>query len=305
MKFWVANTDREWIGYLSHQHPDEVNFWQPHARKPANLEPGTPFIFKLKAPWNAVVGGGHFVRFTVMPCFLAWEAFREKNGARTLGEFMARVADLRGESVRPGTEIGCNILTEPFFFQEEDWIKTPVNWKRNIVVGKSYDSEEDHGRELWASILTRLGHIHDSVGPNHDYARYGSDYLARARLGQGAFRMLVTDAYHRRCAISNEKTLPALEAAHIKDYSESGPHRVSNGLLLRADIHRLFDDGYVTIVPDLIFLVSSRVREEFENGKEYYRFHGQRIQNRPDSAADQPSPEFLRWHNDQRFEKIL
>jgi putative restriction endonuclease len=36
------------------------------------------------------------------------------------------------------------------------------------------------------------------------------------RLGQGAFRLLVTDAYQRRCAVTGERTLPVLDAAHIR-----------------------------------------------------------------------------------------
>ena len=56
----------------------------------------------------------------------------------------------------------------------------------------------------------------------------GSIYSSR--LGQGAFRVVVTEAYHRRCAISGEKTLPVLEAAHIKPYTQEGPHEISNGL---------------------------------------------------------------------------
>ena len=101
-----------------------------------------------------------------------------------------------------------------------------------------------------------------------------------------------------------KKTLPVLEAAHIKDYSQSGPHRTNNGLLLRADIHRLFDDGYVTIDPDFNFLVSKRVKEQFENGKEYYRFDGKKLQNLPESLNDLPSEEFIKWHNEQRFEHV-
>ncbi|HEY8423583.1 MAG TPA: HNH endonuclease signature motif containing protein, partial [Clostridia bacterium] len=65
--------------------------------------------------------------------------------------------------------------------------------------------------------------------------------------GQGAFRVLVTDAYNRQCAVSGEKILPALEATHIKPYSKEGPNDVKNGILLRADIHKLFDAGYITI----------------------------------------------------------
>jgi len=47
-------------------------------------------------------------------------------------------------------------------------------------------------------------------------------------------------------------------------------HEVSNGLLLRSDIHRLFDAGYVTVTPDYEFKVSGRLREDFNNGETYY-----------------------------------
>jgi putative restriction endonuclease len=90
------------------------------------------------------------------------------------------------------------------------------------------------------------------------------------RLGQGAFRVLVTDAYGRRCAISNERTPPFLEAAHIRPYSENGPHQLSNGLLMRSDLHRLFDLRYITVDPDRrCTVISNRIREEFENGRDY------------------------------------
>jgi len=80
--------------------------------------------------------------------------------------------------------------------------------------------------------------------------------------------VIVTDAYERRCAITGERTLPVLEAAHIKPYSSGGPHEPENGLLLRSDLHTLFDQGYVTVdAHQLKVVVSSRIREEFENGE--------------------------------------
>ena len=130
--------------------------------------------------------------------------------------------------------------------------------------------------------------------------RYGEPVLVFPRLGQGSFRVLVTDVYERRCAITRERTLPALEAAHIKPFSEQGPHRVDNGLLLRSDIHRLFDSGYVTVTSDHHFEVSNRIKEEFDNGEEYRALHGKRIWV-PPSPGLQPSPDFLTWHNDNVF----
>jgi len=130
--------------------------------------------------------------------------------------------------------------------------------------------------------------------------RLGAPMLVLPRLGQGTFRIAVTDAYQRRCAVTEERTLPVLEAAHIRPYSRDGAHEVSNGLLLRTDLHKLFDRGYVTVGPDRRFEVSSRIKEEFENGRDYYALHGRllRLPKRPDL---QPSPATLEWHRNKVF----
>ena len=105
----------------------------------------------------------------------------------------------------------------------------------------------------------------------------------------------------RRCAITGERTLAVLEAAHIRPYAESGPQLVSNGLLLRSDLHALFDRGYVTITDDLHVEVSPRIREEFKNGREYYKYHGQTLVNVPRGPFEHPARDFLRWHNETVF----
>ena len=99
--------------------------------------------------------------------------------------------------------------------------------------------------------------------------RFGEPVLVKPRLGQGAFRIAVTDAYRRTCAVSGGKVLPALDAAHIKPYALGGQHELSNGILLRRDIHSVFDAGYVTIDEQYRFVVSERVKTEFNNGEEY------------------------------------
>ena len=73
------------------------------------------------------------------------------------------------------------------------------------------------------------------------------------RLGQSSFRLEVLAAYELRCAVTGERTLPVLEAAHIKPFSLVKAHSVDNGLSLRSDIHRLYDQGYVSVTPDLVF----------------------------------------------------
>ena len=61
--------------------------------------------------------------------------------------------------------------------------------------------------------------------------------------------------------------------------------------------YTLFDRGYMTVTPDHSIEVSSRIKQEFENGKEYYRLHGDEIRL-PQMRDRRPSVDFLRWHNE-------
>ena len=71
-------------------------------------------------------------------------------------------------------------------------------------------------------------------------------------------------------------------------------------MLFRRDIHSLFDAGYVTIAPDLHFEVSRRIKEEFENGRQYYELHGREIAL-PDDSQSRPNRAALEWHNEKRY----
>jgi len=306
VKIWVGVTDDDWFDYLASHKPDEVNFWQPSGGRVFRvLQPGELFLFKLHSPNNYIVGGAHFVRSTPLPASLAWEAFERKNGVRSLDELLARIRKYRRDNTEADPTIGCNILAEPFFLSRSQWIPVPRGWSPNIVQGKSYDSEAPEGRALLDALREVLATVREDglaqTFPDVEGPRYGTEYLTRGRLGQGAFRVLVTDAYTRRCAITGEKTLPVLEAAHIRPYASQGPHRVSNGLLLRSDLHTLFDRGYVTVTPELKVEVSKHLKEHWQNGREYYAHHGKELVNKPPSVQDQPDAEFLSWHNENRF----
>jgi putative restriction endonuclease len=298
----IAVTDGDWFDTLR-ELPNlaEVNFWAPSAVSFRALQAGELFLFKLHAPRNVIVGGGIFAYANALPCSLAWEAFHEANGARSAQEMRARIARYR--RVDPGDrsdfEIGCRILTQPFFFNEDDWLPVPTSWASNIVSFKTYSTDDAEGLALWDGVNERMNRPRFS-GAAEKGARFGEPQLIRPRLGQGAFRVLVTDSYNRRCAITQERTLPALEAAHIRPYGDGGEHEASNGLLLRRDIHSLFDAGYVTVTPDLRFEVSRRIKEEFENGRHYYELHGKPIYA-PTDTLRRPDPEALLWHNEQAY----
>ena len=143
---------------------------------------------------------------------------------------------------------------------------------------------------LFAPPRSRGGRIADAPIASG----YGAAIPVRPRLGQRSFRVAVLDSYGRRCAITNEKTLPVLEAAHIREYHDLPVHSINNGIHLRADIHKLFDSGYVTVTPEYQFEVSRRIKEEFENGRDYYALHASRIRL-PQDIAHRPAVESLIW----------
>ena len=313
MKAFVAPTDGDWFDFLLEKARgggvDEVNFWMP---KPWGgrfqvLDRGQPLLFKLKSPRNAVAGGGFFSHYTEVPLSLAWDAFGEKNGARSLEEVRNRIGRLRRETPRLWDDytIGCILLAEPFFWDEPDWIPGPPGWKRNIVRGRSYDLQTEPGRTLWEQVVDRLerkalGAAADRVAEPAAFGGYGDPTLTPRRIGQGIFRSLVTDLYGRSCAISQERALPALEAAHIRPFSDERGHSIRNGILLRSDVHRLFDAGYLTITPELRVEASSRMREDFNDGEFYLRLHGGLVRV-PEEEELRPDPRNLQWHNENRF----
>ena len=302
MRIFVGITDRDWFDFLSGLDGlDEVNFWQPSGQQQFRaLQIGEPFPFKLHSP-DDYIGGGFYSHFTILPASIVWQAFGEKNGARTEEEMRARIARYRRTSNPSPAEdykIGCILLESPFFCDRQDWISLP-EWKREIVRGRGYDSEGD-GREIWQRVESLLRTSHLQPQALAEPPRYGEPVTVFPRLGQGSFGLIVTDSYKTRCAFTNSPVLHVLEAAHIRPYSSGGTHDPSNGILLRQDLHTLFDRGYMTVTPSHQIEVSSRIKEEFHNGKEYYALHGQDMRL-PEYGNRKPSAEFLKWHNENVY----
>lgn len=307
MQFWTGVTDNRWYNFLSASGSiDEVNFWHPSGRPPfRNLPEGTPFLFKLKAPWHHIAGGGFLVRFVSLPVDLAWESFGPKNGADSLAGFRALLAPLQKGMGSAITEIGGSILTQPFFWPREDWIPMGDQFAPNIVSGKTFDSANPADAVLWEAVQQRLQRHSPALWSLEEApgVEFGSPQWVRSRLGQGAFRAVVTTTYQRTCAITGEHTLPVLEAAHIRPVADGGSHAVSNGLLLRSDFHKLFDLGLVTVTPDYRVLISQRIHEQWSNGRAYYRLHDRPLAKLPTDTRDQPDRELLNWHQSERFNR--
>jgi putative restriction endonuclease len=228
------------------------------------------------------------------------------NGAPDFATMVDRIGRLRddGGAADGDFRIGCIMLAGPVLFDEPDWVDPPADWPRTgIQQGKTYRLDEGEGQRVLRDCLTRAeqGERHwnvdrvAEVGP-----RYGAPTLVRPRLGQGLFGLEVREAYRGACAVTGEHSGPVLEAAHIVPYGRGGEHLVTNGLLLRSDLHRLYDRGYVTVTPDHEFVVGERLRADFNNGRSYYALAGSGIRL-PERQDQQPDRERLDWHAREVF----
>ena len=304
MQIYVGITDPRWYSYLAAQKPDEVNFWRPSGEDTFRaLEPGEPFLFKLHSPQNFIVGGGFFSRFTQCPIHYAWDAFQQKNGAESFMQLRQLIGQRRGLGgpIGPNEIIGCILLQQPFFFKPTEWIPAS-DWRPGIQRGKRYYTETFEGQTLWQEVQSRLAQPAPALDESVIAAaqKYGKPQIRLPRLGQGSFRLILKDAYEARCALTSSRVLHVLDSAHIKPYASSGAHSPTNGMLLRQDIHTLFDLGYITVTPEYKVEISNRMKAEFENGKEYYSMHGRQI-NLPNVEQFRPSEQMLEWHNQNIF----
>lgn len=312
MRAYVGVTDGEWYRFLAARDATEVNFWQPSGgRRFGAVERGAPFLFKTHygdEVSNQIVGVGFFSGSVPLPVSRAWEIFGEGNGCADEIEMRRRISKYRRAPIGPAEdpEIGCIMLHDVVFAEPADALPAPADWPKNIVQGKSYDLTEPGGsviEQMLEALLARHGWPDDTGSRLVPGAVYGQDRLARVRVGQRAFQALVLDSYGRRCAVTGDKIVPVLEAAHIRGVSRGGENRVDNGLLLRSDVHTLFDRGYLSVHPDRLgLMVSRRLRSDFGNGEEFYarEASGATI-TLPKRRVDRPAREFLEWHADTLF----
>lgn len=132
----------------------------------------------------------------------------------------------------------------------------------------------------------------DTPGVSEPYRRILVE-IAR-RQGQSKFRQTLLEAYDYKCAVTGFDAGEALEAAHIIPYSETENNAPTNGLLLRADIHTLFDLNLLVIHPEgLIISLHPSLRNT-----QYQNIHNQKLQV-PDGSEFRPDPEYLQKRSQQ------
>ncbi|GGL87327.1 HNH endonuclease [Micromonospora yangpuensis] len=308
MKAYVGVTDGDWFRFLaSRPHLTEVNFWRPAGSRAFRaLSPAEPFFFKTHHPHNSVVGGGFFSGFAQLRISEAWDLFGEGNGVTNLADMRRLVGRYRRAPLALDEDplIGCVLIRDTVFFPPDEPAAPPPEFAPNVVQGKGYDVASQAASGYFEVLIGRLLGATVEVDLDGSWHRpgpvYGDPRLVPNRLGQQSFKAVVLNAYGRRCAITGDRIQPVLQAAHIRPLPAGGEHRLDNGLLLRSDVHTLFDHGYLGVDPKHRLMVSPRLRAEFGNGEQFYARAGATIAV-PEARRDRPHREFLEWHLDEVF----
>jgi len=115
----------------------------------------------------------------------------------------------------------------------------------------------------------------------------------RERPGQATFRKKLKGAYNHTCCMSGCDVSDALEGAHIDAFKSKASDNLRNGLLLRRDIHTLFDRHLIAIDPETHVI---HVAESIRTNTGYAAIHGQPLRL-PKNPTHHPSPTALkrRW----------
>ena len=282
MRSFVGLTERDWVERVAGLAPGDANLWRPHQRRFRALEPGEPYLLKLHAPHHAIVGAGHFAAAERLPLSLAWLAFGASNGVDDPAAFHHRVA--RAQSGRAVVDplLSCVVLDRPAILDEDDWLAAPDDWRPSVAHGKLY--RNDAARALWDEVRERLGSRWSPTAPDDEP-------------GRGRFRLAVAEAYGRRCAVTGERAIAALDVVHLGPPSRGGPNRVENGLLLRADLARLFAHGLLWVEPDgFVVRVHPEARRASRGAAPYASLEGRPLQVVPERFDLLPSRELLTEH---------
>lgn len=283
--FTIAVTDRDWYEYQKRNgFINRINFWTPKVWKVA-ITPGTNVVFKLKKTNNMFgdeIGGyGRFVEYKTQSLDQSWKEFGRRNGCDTKEEYVAKLTKGKGNAF---TVCGCMVLDDVVFFDEFKRLSDyGLSFALNIVTYKNeYSTFPDFGQQKVVSSQSSFS----LVIPTKKGKKMQS---ITERVGQGQFHSDVSTAYNHRCCITGESTPELLQAAHIQDYINKESNHIQNGLLLRIDIHKLFDSGLLYIDQNYHVHVSSLVTSP------EYRYLDNHLISLPNNPSEYPSKAALQF----------
>ncbi|MDM5197591.1 HNH endonuclease [Fictibacillus enclensis] len=180
------------------------------------------------------------------------------------------------------------------FIHSKHWKKVAEHFNLKVTKMNGYDYCAPIAKNLDISLMKEL---------YGDYIEYSNEefklvdesniikghFKRKRRIDSPKFRELTIAAYNK-CAITGEKFLGILEACHIQPYINEKSNHIQNSILLRIDIHELFDSGLITIDGNYKVYVSSLLSSEY-----YQSFQGKTI-HLPEDSNHHPSKKALEYN---------
>ncbi|WP_336514914.1 HNH endonuclease [Pollutibacter soli] len=288
--FAVSPTDLNWFNYLKDNGFNSfVNFWTPTPWNVSKLSIGDKLYFLLKSPYRKLGGFGEFVLYKNISATEAWNEFGLRNG-RASQELMfesiinylqrnSKVINNDDFSVNTH-RIGCIVLKNCEYWDEEYFMSPNdlgISFPSQVVKMKYFQQAEP---QIFENLNANEFVLIDDDLPRHRR-------LATVRVGQGMFKGRILGAYNNQCCVSGPCLPELLEAAHIQPYINKNSNHIRNGILLRVDIHRLYDNGLLYIDEEYVINVSPLVLDPY-----YQSFNGTKI-TLPARIANHPSKQAL------------
>lgn len=244
---------------------------------------------RLKQVWN--IAGSNWSEKDVLICL--WGYLNSKNGERSFwedkcslytGRSVGSVAYKFGNFEAIETE-GKSGLIGYTKLDEKIWNKF-----KNNDLGLFINSLEKEVEEIEDSSSIFFDDENKSSEPiiiKNDTSFEQVTYNRRMRKGQPKFRKALLEVYESKCAITGEGPECVLDAAHIEGHSESGNNDIKNGIILRADLHELFDRGLLKIDPETYKIKFAESLAETT----YMSLNG--VELRPRKDGSYPSKKYL------------
>lgn len=288
--FAISPTDKNWFDFLKGSDLNsKVNFWTPTPWNIKQLNSPDRLYFMLKSPIRRIGGFGEFVEYKNLTAIQAWNQFGFRNGRASRQKFIDSIqeyidknsAKFGGQPININTyEIGCIVLDNCEFWDDNLFIDAAnhnIDFATQVVTIKYFDQYDP-----FRQAQDERDNFNLVNEPRND--RQGTTNI---REGQSEFKGKILRAYNNQCCITGETIPELLEAAHIQEYRNRNSNHVQNGLLLRVDLHRLYDNRLIFIDRNFVIHVSNLVTSQI-----YRQYQGRTI-SLPNLVTDRPSGEAL------------
>ncbi len=294
----IGSTSPDWMDFHKERDSQTVCFWQPTPRDPRELKYGDRWYFFRRGS-NRIDGYGTYVRWSNITVKAAWTLYKEGNGSLSINEFIYSLegASSSDKKISEMSEIGCVELQGISYFD------SPLNISDIGITPLFVPFRYIRDRDL---IEEGLFGYNNNENPEQIKMRFElcDERMVKPRFlkylhirdSQAKFRKKLLDVYGNVCAVTGDQPSEVLDAAHIQPYINISSNHVQNGLILRADIHRLFDKGMISITDDLCIIVS---RFFLSSNSEYEKYHQRPLIIKNDVVR--PSREALKYHRENIY----